>query len=113
MTIKIRTLVLVIFLGLSTHSVAQDPVFDVHPSTQDPSVVVDFTQIKTWENELSNWGRWGSDDQRGTLNLITREKTREAARLVRDGVTVPLARFVSEEVAMDRRQREPVGGCTA
>ena len=107
MTIKIRTLVLVIFLGLSTHSVAQDPVFDVHPSTQNPSLAVDFAQIKTWENELSNWGRWGSDDQRGTLNLITREKTREAARLVRDGVTVPLARFVSEEVAMDSQRWVP------
>ena len=22
---------------------------------------------------VSNWGRWGRDDQRGTLNLITRE----------------------------------------
>ena len=47
-----------------------------HPSTQDPSVLVTPEQMKAWETELSNWGRWGPDDQRGRLNLITPEKTR-------------------------------------
>ena len=32
-----------------------------------------------------NWGRWGDDDQAGTLNLITPVKRRRAARLVRSG----------------------------
>jgi len=45
-----------------------------HPSTQDPSVLVTLETLERWETELSNWGRWGSDDQRGTLNLITPEK---------------------------------------
>jgi kynurenine formamidase len=40
----------------------------------------------------SNWGRWGADDQRGTINLITPEKRVEAARLVQTGRTVSLAR---------------------
>ena len=39
------------------------------------------------ENDLNNWGRWGDDDERGTMNLITAEKTREAASLVRKGIT--------------------------
>ena len=34
---------------------------------------------------LSNWGRWGADDERGTTNLITRERVVAAARLVRTG----------------------------
>lgn len=38
-----------------------------------------------------NWGRWGPDDQRGALNLITPEATRRAAGLVRDGRTLSLA----------------------
>ena len=38
----------------------------------------------------NNWGRWGSDDQRGTVNLITAELTRAASRLVRTGTTYPL-----------------------
>lgn len=41
--------------------------------------------------EISNWGRWGADDQLGTLNLITPAKRRDAALLVKDGVTVSMA----------------------
>ena len=78
-----------------------------HPSTQDPSVLVTLATLELWETELSNWGRWGPDDQRGTLNLITPEKTRAAARLVQDGVTVTLAHFVSEEEAIDSQTFGP------
>ena len=78
-----------------------------HPSTQDPSVLVTLATLEQWETELSNWGRWGPDDQRGTLNLITPEKTRAAARLVQDGVTVTLAHFVSEEEAIDSQTFGP------
>ncbi len=41
---------------------------------------------------LSNWGRWGKDDQLGTLNLITPAKRKEAAELVKEGVSISLAR---------------------
>src|SRR4051794_29583154 len=46
---------------------------------------------------LSNWGRWGKDDQRGALNLITAEKRKQAAALVKDGVTVSMAHPVIKE----------------
>ena len=39
----------------------------------------------------SNWGRWGPDDERGTLNLITPELRVRAAGLVREGYTVSCA----------------------
>lgn len=39
----------------------------------------------------SNWGRWGPDDNAGTINLITPEKRKEAASLVRTGRAVSLA----------------------
>ena len=42
-------------------------------------------------DRVSNWGRWGPDDERGTLNLITAEQTRRAASLIREGVTVSCA----------------------
>ena len=35
--------------------------------------------------ELSNWGRWGDDDEIGTLNFITDEKRVQAAQLVKTG----------------------------
>lgn len=41
--------------------------------------------------ELSNWGRWGADDERGCLNLITPEMVREASTLVRTGKSYSLA----------------------
>ncbi len=40
--------------------------------------------------ELSNWGRWGGDDQVGTLNFITPEVRANAARLIQTGETVDL-----------------------
>ncbi len=41
--------------------------------------------------KYSNWGRWGKDDQLGTLNFITPEKVRTAATLVRKGTVFSLA----------------------
>jgi len=39
---------------------------------------------------LRNWGRWGADDQLGTLNFITPETVKRAASLVRQGKIFPL-----------------------
>ncbi len=54
--------------------------------------------------ELSNWGRWGKDDQLGALNLITPEKRKQAAALVVEGVSVSLARDVEKEQAADNAE---------
>lgn len=40
---------------------------------------------------VSNWGRWGPDDERGTLNYLTAERVRASAALVRSGRTVSLS----------------------
>jgi kynurenine formamidase len=40
---------------------------------------------------VKNWGRWGSDDDRGALNYITPAHTRAAMTLVQSGRTVSLA----------------------
>ena len=40
---------------------------------------------------VCNWGLWGLDDERGTLNYITPKEVRNAASLVRSGRTVSLA----------------------
>ena len=39
----------------------------------------------------SNWGRWGADDVHGTLNFLDDAKRRDAAALVRRGVSFSLA----------------------
>jgi kynurenine formamidase len=47
--------------------------------------------VERWLKELSNWGRWGKDDQAGTINLITAAKRKQAAALVKDGVSVSMS----------------------
>ncbi len=46
--------------------------------------------IRATGKRLSNWGRWGEDDERGTLNYITPDAIRHATTLVKTGATVRL-----------------------
>ena len=48
-------------------------------------------QVDKWMTELSNWGRWGKDDQLGTMNLITEAKRKQAVALAKSGTVVSLA----------------------
>jgi len=54
-----------------------------------------------WQTELSNWGRWGKDDELGTLNLITPAKRKQALALAKEGFTVSLARDASAAKEVD------------
>ncbi len=58
-------------------------------------------EVLGYFDSLSNWGRWGDDDQLGALNFLTPEKVRQAASLVRDGHQVSCARTVLFETAAD------------
>ena len=51
-------------------------------------------QADRWASELSNWGRWGKDDQLGALNLVTPQKRQQAMALARTGTVVSLERRV-------------------
>jgi len=52
---------------------------------------------------LSNWGRWGKDDQLGALNLITPQKRKAAASLVKEGGSISLAHnVITEEVGVSK-----------
>ncbi|MFJ9035172.1 cyclase family protein [Streptomyces sp. NPDC102406] len=46
---------------------------------------------------VNNWGRWGENDEIGTLNLVTDEVVRLAASEVRRGRRVPLALPLKED----------------
>ena len=58
---------------------------------QEPRAPRNVEEFNTMFQSLNNWGRWGDDDELGTMNLVTAAKTREAVTLVRRGVTVSLA----------------------
>jgi kynurenine formamidase len=72
-------------------------------ASQGPSSrpLVSEAQYLVWQTELSNWGRWGKDDQLGTLNLITPAKRRAALALVKEGVPVSLSANAFTEKAAD------------
>src|ERR1700730_13576641 len=86
MTVKTFTIVL-----LMTSRLAQ---------TQSGHTVT-AAMIDQWMTELSNWGRWGKQDQMGAVNLITPAKRKQAAALVREGISVSLARNTESEKAAD------------
>jgi len=46
---------------------------------------------------VNNWGRWGTDDQRGTLNFVTPDVVRRAVGLAREGRAFSLAIPLSED----------------
>ncbi|MGW2177115.1 cyclase family protein [Streptomyces sp. NPDC001732] len=52
------------------------------------SLPAEFHEIA---GRVNNWGRWGADDEIGTLNLITDAVVRDAVATVRTGLRVPLA----------------------
>lgn len=50
----------------------------------------DLALLQDYIQRCSNWGRWGPDDQLGTVNLITPDKIREAAASVKLGKSISL-----------------------
>ena len=77
-------------------------------------------EVLKYLREDRNWGRWGDDDQKGAVNLVTPEKRAAAARLVRSGRAVSLSRVFPKTPApnnltpaqhyMMRRARGEFGG---
>lgn len=65
------------------------PVLSPGPSAaRYPVTNADFD---AYFHQVKNWGRWGANDELGTLNLITPAKRKQAAALVRVGQSVGLA----------------------
>ncbi|HSB41189.1 MAG TPA: cyclase family protein [Methylomirabilota bacterium] len=58
-------------------------------------------QVREYLKTLSNWGRWGSEDELGTVNLITPAKRQAAARLVTRGLSVSCARPITTDITPD------------
>ena len=95
------TIASILVTGAPAFAQEQTQTFTAHPSTQEPERLVTLETLKKWETELSNWGRWGKDDQRGLLNLITPEKTKQALALVKEAKTVTLQINPFKKTGMD------------
>ena len=80
--------------SISISSQAQTP--SNHNATR-----ADFEQ---YMKDLSNWGRWGKDDQMGAVNLITPARRKQALATVKEGVSISMARTADLELAIDNPQ---------
>ncbi len=58
---------------------------------------VSATRMREIFESVKNWGRWGADDQAGSLNLITPERRLAALASVRHGVPISCARELPVE----------------
>src|SRR6516162_4097450 len=65
------------------------------------NITVGKKAIADATEKLKNWGRWGKDDQIGTLNHITPEDIVRAAGLIRTGKVFALG------IPLDRRRTQP------
>jgi hypothetical protein len=82
------------------------PQTSAGPAANQSSVTK--AQFDEWMSKLSNWGRWGKDDERGSLNLITADKAKQAAMLAKTGVSVSLAQQISRDKPTSTPQPRPV-----
>jgi kynurenine formamidase len=62
-------------------------------------------RLRAVASKVSNWGRWGSDDELGTLNLITPSHVSSAARLIKLGRVFDLSIAVGSDGPQDGRYR--------
>lgn len=79
-------------LAVGAGGAAQQSGMPVNPTRE---------QVVQMMKEISNWGRWGKDDERGTFNLVTPAKRKAAAALVKEGLSVSLAHTLDKEVFPD------------
>jgi kynurenine formamidase len=87
------TLLVVLAVGITGRTPAGQSKAPAHTVTE--------AQYERWKTELSNWGRWGKDDEIGALNLVTPAKRKQAAGLVKEGVSVSLASPADTVKAVD------------
>jgi kynurenine formamidase len=62
---------------------------------------VSAAEFRELFEQVSNWGRWGPDDERGALNYLTPERVAAAGALVQNGRTVSLSRPLNTESEPD------------
>ncbi|MEE2884282.1 MAG: cyclase family protein [Chloroflexota bacterium] len=74
-------------------------VKDRLPTTKDEYV--------SYKTRFNNWGRWGSDDSKGTLNHITNATVVHATQLVKIGLQVSCANPLATPQVIPNKDRNP------
>src|SRR3954447_20574379 len=61
------------------------------PETQPAAGVPSEAEVLSWFTTLSNWRRWGPEDELGTLNMIDAATRLEALSLASSGETLSMS----------------------
>ena len=77
--------------------------FGVRVQVQGNKAMATEEDFRRAFTELSNWNRWGADDELGAANLITAAKRKAAAGLVKEGLAISLAHDIFQEDVIDGR----------
>src|SRR3979490_1617596 len=77
------------------------------PAGQAPALAApaDTTAMRAeyeqWRKDYKTWGKWGTDDNKGTSNFITPKKVLSAVKLAKTGTVVFLALYEPQVPAAD------------
>ncbi len=95
---------------LERHASGAPAVGAVATAQSDPRMPT-AAEVQSWYTDRRNWGRWGEDDEKGAINLITPQKSAAAAGLVRSGRKVSASRvFEPEQHFLRKSPREGGAG---
>jgi kynurenine formamidase len=72
-----------------------------HAADEERRADVTAAEFRALFQTVSNWGRWGANDERGTLNELGADRIVAAANLVRTGETVTLSHPLNTEKRID------------
>jgi kynurenine formamidase len=96
-----QIILVVLFVTMLAAASLLHLLISARPAEAQSHPAVTKAMVDQWMTELSNWGRWGKDDQMGTINLISPVKRKQAMSLVKEGVSFSLARDEEFEKAAD------------
>src|SRR6188474_862093 len=87
--------------GVSIAAAAAEQLGQAQNTSLRNATTEEFLQVM---KQVSNWNRWGKDDELGAVNLITPAKRKQAVNLVKEGASFSMARSAEMEAAVDNPQ---------
>jgi kynurenine formamidase len=71
---------------------------------RQPTTLKEYSDYKI---RFNNWGRWGTQDQNGTLNHISKENIKYARDLIKTGTSISCANPIATESVIPDKLRNP------
>jgi kynurenine formamidase len=93
-----RIAVASLLVSAGTRALGQNAATGTGANTAPDATTAKFVALV---DELSNWNRWGAEDEKGAVNLITPAKRKQALASVREGANFSMANDAQLKKAVD------------